>query len=111
MGAISVRSLTKTYGNGVEALRGVSFEVEQGEIFGLLGPNGAGKTTLVSILSTLLLPDEGTATVAGVDRHDPRLDRPRVRVRVADLLAHQTRSVPDGLTVARVPTSEAATGR
>ncbi len=49
----------------VEALRGVSFEVRRGEVFGLLGPNGAGKTTTVKILSTLLLPDEGDAYVMG----------------------------------------------
>ncbi|MEM4811010.1 MAG: ABC transporter ATP-binding protein [Thermofilum sp.] len=49
----------------VEALRGVSFEVRRGEIFGLLGPNGAGKTTTIKILSTLLLPDEGEAWVNG----------------------------------------------
>lgn len=49
----------------VEALRGVSFEVREGEIFGLLGPNGAGKTTTIKILSTLLLPDEGEAWVNG----------------------------------------------
>lgn len=51
----------------VEALRGVSFEVRYGEVFGLLGPNGAGKTTTVKILATLLLPDSGKATVAGFD--------------------------------------------
>lgn len=49
------------------ALRGVSFEVGAGEFFGLLGPNGAGKTTLFKILSTLILPDAGTAVVAGSD--------------------------------------------
>lgn len=49
----------------VEALRGVSFEVRRGEIFGLLGPNGAGKTTTIKILSTLLLPDGGEAWVDG----------------------------------------------
>ncbi len=65
MNAISVSDLTKTYGNGVEALRGVSFEVAQGEIFGLLGPNGAGKSTTVRILATLTQPGGGAAIVGG----------------------------------------------
>jgi len=51
----------------VEALKGISFDVDYGEVFGLLGPNGAGKTTTVKILSTLLIPDEGKAKVAGFD--------------------------------------------
>ncbi len=51
----------------VEALKGVSFGVLKGEVFGLLGPNGAGKTTTVKILCTLLLPDSGTATILGYD--------------------------------------------
>jgi ABC-2 type transport system ATP-binding protein len=67
MNAISVTDLTKTYHNGVEALRGVSFEVKQGEIFGLLGPNGAGKSTTVRILATLTQPGGGKAVVGGHD--------------------------------------------
>ena len=52
---------------GLQALSDVSFGVQEGEIFGLIGPNGAGKTTLVRVLSTLLEPDSGHATVGGID--------------------------------------------
>lgn len=65
--AIQVRNLTKGYGNGVQALAGLSFHVSDGEIFGLLGPNGAGKSTTVRILATLTQPDAGQAAVAGYD--------------------------------------------
>jgi ABC-2 type transport system ATP-binding protein len=65
--AISVKGLSKTYRNGVQALAGVSFNVRRGEIFGLLGPNGAGKSTTVRILATLTQPDSGQAVIAGHD--------------------------------------------
>lgn len=67
---IFAEGIKKTYRTGgkvVEALRGVNLKVNKGEIVCLLGPNGAGKTTLVKILTTLLLPDEGRARVAGYD--------------------------------------------
>jgi ABC-2 type transport system ATP-binding protein len=64
--AIEVRQIVKRFGDFV-AVNGISFEVQRGEIFGLLGPNGAGKSTLIRMLTTLLLPSEGTATVAGHD--------------------------------------------
>ena len=63
---IQVESLFKSYGT-VEALRGVSFAVEEGEVFGLLGPNGAGKTTTVEILEGMRTPDRGVARVCGLD--------------------------------------------
>ena len=53
MSALSVRGLTKTYGNGVQALKGIDLDVEAGDFFALLGPNGAGKTTLIGILTSL----------------------------------------------------------
>lgn len=65
---VKVESLSKSYGNkGIEALKNINFEVGKGELFGLIGPDGAGKTTLFRILTTLLLPDSGTATVSGSD--------------------------------------------
>ena len=64
--AIRVEGLRKRFGD-VEALAGVNFEAPAGTVLGLLGPNGAGKTTAVRILTTVMLPDGGTATVAGHD--------------------------------------------
>jgi len=64
--AIEANNLVKKYGE-VTALDGLSLQVEEGTVFGLLGPNGAGKTTAVRVLTTLLTPDSGSATVAGVD--------------------------------------------
>ena len=78
--AIVVSDLTKSYGN-VEALRGVSFDVAEGEVFGLLGPNGAGKTTTVEILEGYRRRDGGNATVLGFDPGDaPRGLRERMGV-------------------------------
>ncbi len=68
MNAVEINNITKTYNKGqVKALQGVSFEVKEGEIFGLIGPDGAGKTTLFRLLTTLLIPDSGSATVIGYD--------------------------------------------
>ncbi|MEU9132287.1 daunorubicin resistance protein DrrA family ABC transporter ATP-binding protein [Kitasatospora sp. NPDC048540] len=64
--AIQAENLVKTFGD-VRALDGVSLDVPEGTVLGLLGPNGAGKTTTVRVLTTLLRPDSGRATVAGVD--------------------------------------------
>src|SRR6476646_12170047 len=64
--AISVRELRKSYG-GHEALRGISFEIREGEVFGLLGPNGAGKTTTVEILEGYRARDGGDIDVLGFD--------------------------------------------
>lgn len=70
MKAVIVNDIVKRYGRKkdvVEAIKGVSFDVEQGEIFGIIGPDGAGKTSLFRILTTLLLADSGSASVDGFD--------------------------------------------
>ncbi|ADT84481.1 ABC transporter ATP-binding protein [Thermococcus barophilus] len=66
MTAVKVENLEKDYGK-VKALKGISFEVKEGEIFGLIGPNGAGKSTTLKILATLLVPTGGKAEVFGYD--------------------------------------------
>ena len=63
---VCVEGLRKRYGE-IEALRGITFEIQAGEVFGLLGPNGAGKTTAIEILEGLRQPDGGTVTVCGMD--------------------------------------------
>lgn len=65
--AILARSLTRTFKDGIEAVRGIDLTVATGEVFGFLGPNGAGKTTTVRMLCTLLPPTSGQASVAGLD--------------------------------------------
>lgn len=76
--AVQVAGLTKRYGS-IEAVRGVSFDVGQGEIFAFLGPNGAGKSTTIKMLCTLAQPTSGTATVAGFDvRRQARAVRQRI---------------------------------
>ncbi len=68
MKAVIAENLMKTYNKGsVQALDGLSLDVEEGTVLGVLGPNGAGKTTTVRILATLLTPDSGRANVAGID--------------------------------------------
>ena len=89
---ISTEQLVKRFGT-VEALKGLDLQVAAGTVFGLLGPNGAGKTTAVRILSTLLLPDGGRATVDGLD---VVRDADEVRFRMG--LAGQTAAVDENLT-------------
>jgi ABC-2 type transport system ATP-binding protein len=67
MHAIEVQKLTKVFGKGLVAVNGISFDVEEGEVFGLLGPNGAGKTTTIRMTITLTKPTSGSVTVFGVD--------------------------------------------
>ena len=82
--AIVVSDLRKSYGP-VEEVRGVSFEVREGEVFGLLGPNGAGKTTTVEILEGYRARDSGTASVLG---HDPGSAPGALRERIGVVLQH-----------------------
>jgi ABC-2 type transport system ATP-binding protein len=65
--AIAVHGLTKTYPGDVQAVKGIDFEVETGEVFGLLGPNGAGKSTTIGMLTTTVRPTSGTASLVGYD--------------------------------------------
>src|SRR5213595_748867 len=67
MHTIEAQSLTKTYPGGVEAVKGIDFQVVPGEVFGLLGPNGAGKSTTIGMLTTTIAPTSGSARVAGFD--------------------------------------------
>ena len=90
---IQVQNLTHRYGDRV-ALSKVSFEVKKGEIFGLLGPNGGGKSTLFRILSTMMVPTEGRAILAG---HDVVREPAEVRRHVG--VVFQTQSLDKALTV------------
>ncbi len=90
--AITVRGLAKSFGD-VRALDGVDLDVETGTVLGLLGPNGAGKTTLVRVLTTLLTPDAGEASVVGLDVVK---DAARLRHRIG--LAGQYAAVDENLT-------------
>ena len=67
MHAIEAHGLRKTYPGGVEAVKGIDFQIAEGEVFGLLGPNGAGKSTTVGMLTTTIVPTAGTARLAGHD--------------------------------------------
>jgi len=90
---IQVQNLTHRYGDRV-ALSNISFEVKGGEIFGLLGPNGGGKSTLFRILSTMMVPTEGKAILAG---HDLERDAAAVRREIG--VVFQTQSLDRALTV------------
>jgi ABC-2 type transport system ATP-binding protein len=90
---LQVENLYKRYGD-VEAVRGVSFNVEEGEVFGLLGPNGAGKTSTVEILEGLRTPDSGRVSVCGLD---PQKSPQELKHEIGAAL--QSTSLPDKLRV------------
>jgi len=92
--AVTVTDLRKSYGQ-LEAVRGVTFEIEQGEVFGLLGPNGAGKTTTVEVLEGYRHRDGGTVSVLGVD---PQVAGDDWRERIGIVL--QSSAMYPNLTVA-----------
>jgi ABC-2 type transport system ATP-binding protein len=78
MQALRIRGLRKTYGNGVEALKGIDLDVEAGDFFGLLGPNGAGKSTAIGIVSSLVNKTAGSVEVFGVDLDADRVAAKRM---------------------------------
>jgi len=98
MKQIKVQNIEKSYGK-VEAIKGISFEVQEGELFGLIGPDGAGKTTIFRILTTLLKPDAGIATVLGLDIvSDYKKIRPMVGYMPGRFSLYQDLSVEENLS-------------
>lgn len=100
MDIITVSKLRKSYRRGqVQALRGLNFTVDEGEIYGLIGPDGAGKTTLFRIMATLLLPDEGTVSVDGLDVvRDYKAIRRRIGYMPGRFSLYQDLSVEENLS-------------
>ena len=90
---VQVSGLRKNYGD-VEAIRGISFEIREGEVFGLLGPNGAGKTSTIEILEGLRQPDAGTVRVCGLE---PARESQQLKQRIGAQL--QNTVLPDKITV------------
>lgn len=90
---VQVKNLVKIFNGSIRAVDDVTFDVEEGEIFGFLGPNGAGKTTTISVLTTLIKPTSGSATVAG---HDVLKEPSNVRSSIG--LVPQELTVDDDLT-------------
>ena len=98
--AIQCRDLRKTYDGKVEAVRGLSFEIQQGECFGLLGPNGAGKTTTIEILEGLLAPTSGQVTILGRNwKEHPRELREWLGISLQETRLTEKLSVLETLTL------------
>ena len=99
---VSIRNLTKTYGNGFEALKGIDLEIAKGEILALLGPNGAGKTTLISIVCGLVNPSGGQVLVGGHDVvRDFRKTRALIGLVPQELTTDQFETVWNTVTFSR----------
>jgi ABC-2 type transport system ATP-binding protein len=97
MNAIEINNLQKSFGD-LKAVDGVSFAVQEGEIFSLLGPNGAGKTTTISMLSTLLRPDNGDALVLGHSiRSEPMMVKESLGVVPQDIALYEDLSAKENL--------------
>lgn len=94
---ITVREISKSYGS-LKALEKVSFNINDGEVFGLLGPNGAGKTTIINILSTILKPDAGTVEMNGISlMTDPKNSKLQIGVVPQDISLYETLSAYENL--------------
>ncbi len=94
---IKADNLIKDYGT-VRALQGISFEIKDGEFYGLLGPNGAGKTTTISILSTIIAPDQGSVQIAGYDlKKDPEQCKRSIGVVPQEIALYNKLSAYDNL--------------
>ena len=94
---INVSNLRKTFGT-IEALKGISFNIPQGECYGLLGPNGAGKTTTISIMSTLIKPSEGEVNIAGYDlKKNPLKCKKEIGVVTQEIALYNELSAYDNL--------------
>src|SRR5512134_267925 len=94
---LEVQNLAKNYGN-FTAVKGISFDIKEGEIFSLLGPNGAGKTTTISMLSTLYTPTSGDATIGGHSvTKDPMAVRQGIGVVPQDLALYEDLTAKENL--------------
>ncbi len=94
---INVSNLRKTF-DTIDALKGISFNIQQGECYGLLGPNGAGKTTTISILSTIVEPNEGEVNIAGYDlKKNPLECKKNIGVVTQELALYNELSAYDNL--------------